>query len=153
MCEHDRCNGVNDCTDETDEKDCKAFVRVTEYDRFSVPLPLGNDTSHNVFFDLSIWDIVEINEKEGSFRSKILLSRKWIDKRVTFCNLQNETSLNAINPEEKKLLLTPWTVFNNIEDREMYDKTDLEQVWRVIPNSNNSFVHAGKEFPPQHLSV
>ena len=26
------------------------------YDRFSVPPPTGNDTRHNVFFDLSIWD-------------------------------------------------------------------------------------------------
>ena len=62
-----RCNGVNDCTDKTDEEDFEAFVRAIGYDMFSVPPPLGNGTRHNVFFDLSIWDIVEINEKEDFF--------------------------------------------------------------------------------------
>ena len=141
-----RCNGKNDCSDETDEEDCEAFVFAIGYDRFSVPPPLGNDSRHNVFFDLSIWDIVEINEKEGFFKSKILFTRKWIDQRVTFCNIQNEAALNAINPEEQKLLWTPWTVFNNIEDREKYTLADSEPAWRVIPNPNNSFVIADKDF-------
>ena len=141
-----RCNGKNDCSDETDEAECKAFVQSIGYDRFKVPTPLGNDTKHNVFLAINVWDIVEINEKDGFVRCTILLTRKWIDQKVTFQNLQNETEHNPINPEDRGLLWKPWTVFNNIEDRSKYAPTDAEPVWRVIPNSNYSFVHAGKEF-------
>ena len=141
-----RCNGKNDCSDETDEADCKAFVRAIGYDRFSVPPPLGNQTKHEIFFVIRVLEIVEINEKDGYFRTKFVITRKWRDQRVTFQNLQNNTELNPINPDERSLLWKPWTIFNNIEDRGKYAMTDVEQEWRVIPNSKYDFAHAENSF-------
>ena len=70
--------------------------------------------------------------------------RKWIDQKVTFQNIQNETELNAINPEDRSLLWKPWTIFENIEDQGKYGPTDQDQVWTVMPNSDYSFVQAEK---------
>ena len=142
----DRCNGKRDCSDETDEAECKAFVQSLGYNRFVVPPPSENETKHVIYFSFKIQDIIEINEKDGFVRCKILLIRKWFDRKVTFQNLKNETGLNIIDPEDQRLLWTPWTLFNNIADRSMYAQTDREQVWKVIPNPNESPVLADNSF-------
>ena len=95
---------------------------------------------------IDIWDIVEINERDGFFRCTIQMTRKWIDQKVTFQNLQRDEELNIINPEDRSLLWKPWTVYKNIEDRDKYGQTDANQVWRVIPNTNFSYEHAEKTF-------
>ena len=142
----DRCNGKRDCADETDEDECKAFVQSLGYNRFIVPPPTENETKHVVYYSFKIQDIIEINEKDGFLRCKILLKREWFDRKVTFQNLKNNTGSNIIDPEGQNLLWTPWTLFNNIADRSMYAQTDREQEWKVIPNPNGSFVHADNSF-------
>ena len=141
-----RCNGKRDCVDETDEADCKALVLSLGYDRFTVPPPLDNETKHLMYFSFNIQDIIEVNEKDGFVRSKTHITRKWFDRKVTFQNLKNETELNIINPDDRALLWKPWTVYNNIEDKSKMAQTDREEVWTVIPNSDNSFVLADNTF-------
>ena len=113
---------------------------------FCHPAPMYNETKHNVSLTIDIWDIVEINEKDGFYRCTILLTRKWIDQKVTFQNLQREEKRNLINPEDRSLLWKPWTMFKNIEDRGKYAQTDALQQWKVIPNTNFSFKHADNTF-------
>jgi len=141
-----RCDGKNDCADESDEAGCKSFVQSIGYDRFKVPPPINNETKLHISVAIDIWDIVEINEKDGFYRCTILLTRKWIDQKVTFQNLQREEKRNLINPEDRKLLWKPWTMFKNIEDRGKYGQTDALQQWKVMPNTNFSFKHADKTF-------
>ena len=136
----ERCNGKTDCLDETDEAECKAFAQSLGYNRFVVPPPLKNETKHVVYFSFNIQDIIEINEKDGFVRCKILIIRKWFDRKVTFQNLKNES--NTIDPKDQSLLWKPWTFANNIADRTKYAQTDREQEWKVIPNPNDSFVFA-----------
>ena len=137
-----RCNAKKDCADGTDEADCKTFVRALGYNRFITPPPVGNDTRPKMFLSITIDEIVEINEKDGFFRCQVWMSRKWIDRRLTFQNLKKESELNEINPEDRDLIWKPWTAYKNIEDRSKYARTDLKQVWMVVPNSNFSFERA-----------
>ena len=137
-----RCDAKKDCSDGTDEAECKTFVRALGYNRFITPPPVGNDTRPKLFLSITIDEIVEINEKDGLFRCQVWMSRKWIDRRLTFQNLKKESELNEINPEDRDTIWKPWTAYKNIEDRSKYARTDLKQVWRVIPNSNFSFERA-----------
>ena len=137
-----RCNAKKDCADGTDEAECKTFVRAIGYNRFITPPPVGNDTRPKMFLSITIDEIVEINEKDGFFRCQVWMERKWIDRRLTFQNLKKESELNEINPEDRDLIWKPWTAYKNIEDRSKYARTDLKQVWKVVPNSNFSFERA-----------
>ena len=141
-----RCDGKIDCSDESDEAECKAFVQSIGYNRFAAPPPLPNDQQLDLHLAISIQEIVEISEKEGFLRCKSIQTRKWIDQKVTFQNLQNNSKLNIIHPEDRSLLWKPWTIFNNIEDRSKYTATDTEPLWKVIPNSNHSFELADNSF-------
>merc|ERR1711971_823263 len=138
----ERCDGKKDCPDGTDEADCKAFVQEIGYDRFIAPPSLDNGTKPQLHLTLELERITEINEKNGFFRCQLWLGRKWIDKRLSFQNLKKESELNEINPEDRDTIWKPWTAYKNIEDRSKYARTDLKQVWRVIPNSNFSFERA-----------
>ena len=62
-----RCNGKNDCSDETDEAECKAFVQSVGYNPFEVPPPLGNRTKHDVSLTIDILDIVETIQFDKTF--------------------------------------------------------------------------------------
>lgn len=137
-----RCDAKKDCADGTDEAECKTFVRAIGYNRFITPPPVGNDTRPKMFLSITIDEIVEINEKDGFFRCQVWMERKWIDRRLTFQNLKKESELNEINPEDRDLIWKPWTAYKNIEDRSKYARTDLKQVWKVVPNSNFSFERA-----------
>ena len=141
-----RCDGKNDCSDETDESECKAFVQSIGYNRDAAPPPLPNDKQLDLYLAIHIQEIAEISEKEGFFRCKFLITRKWFDQKVTFQNLQNHSKLNIIHPEDRSLLWKPWTVFNNIEDRSKFTETGTEALWKVIPNSNHSFALADNSF-------
>ena len=44
-----RCDGMNDCADESDEAGCKSFVQSTGYDRFKVPPPMQGGRSWQAF--------------------------------------------------------------------------------------------------------
>ena len=44
-----RCDGKNDCADESDEAGCKSFVQSTGYDRFKVPPPMQGGRSWQAF--------------------------------------------------------------------------------------------------------
>ena len=137
-----RCDAKNDCPDDSDEDECKTFVQNLGYNQFRPPPPMDNQTEHVVYYSLDIKNIFEINEKDGFFRCKIYLKRKWYDRRVTFQNLKNDAAANMINPEDQSLLWRPFSIYNNVEDTSKYAKADRKDEWRVIPVSNINFVPA-----------
>ena len=52
-----RCDGKNDCSDETDESECKAFVQSIGYNRDAAPPPLPNDKQLDLYLAIQIGDI------------------------------------------------------------------------------------------------
>ena len=138
-----RCDGRGDCLDGTDEAECKAFVQSLGYGKFLVPPPAENEKEVKVSYAFNIKDIIEINEKDGFLRCKLIFKRRWFDRRITFENLQ---ATNIINPDDKDLLWRPKTIFNNMEDRDKKAKTDRTEEWLIRSNPNTSFVLADKSF-------
>ena len=113
------------------------------YDKFLVPPPADNEKEVKVSYAFNIKDIIEINEKDGFLRCKLIFKRRWFDRRITFENLQ---ATNIINPDDKDLLWRPKTIFNNMEDRDKKAKTDRTEEWLIRSNPNTSFVLADKSF-------
>ena len=113
------------------------------YDKFLVPPPADNEKEVKVSYAFNIKDIIEINEKDGFLRCKLIFKRRWFDRRIIFENLQ---ATNIINPDDKDLLWRPKTIFNNMEDRDKKAKTDRTEEWFIRSNPNSSFVLADKSF-------
>ena len=138
-----RCDGKSDCLDETDEVECKAFVQARGYNRFLVPPPAKNETDLRINYAFDVKDIIEINEKDGFLRCKILFKRRWYDRRVTFQNLH---AANIINPEDQSLLWRPKTIFNNMEDEGKKSRTDRKETWMIRSDPNTSFALSDENF-------
>ena len=109
------------------------------YDKFSVPSPLGNDSTLIVNVSIIIDNIISINENDGIFKSTITLVRSWFDQFLIFQNLQRDMK-NKLSSKEMEEIWKPFTVSTNIEHVGDVKKTEAPDIMLIIPNKNFHFV-------------
>ena len=63
--------------------------------------------------DLDIWAVLSISEVAELFSVKFKVTMTWIDPRLSFLNLKNDTSMNIVAPEEAKKIWYPVVMFIN----------------------------------------
>ena len=63
--------------------------------------------------------IVEIEEEEHSIDFQFEIILKWRDQRVSYHNLKNDTSLNALLDEDVRRLWLPLVIYANTDQKEM----------------------------------
>ena len=113
-----RCDGVYDCIDKSDENACD----IISLDKFSYrkeqPPSMSSTCTDevNVTLSFEIFKISKFLEVGNSFNMKFLIFAKWLDNRLTFRNLKDNVFKNVVGTQQKNLLWIPPLIFNNSED-------------------------------------
>ncbi len=121
-----RCDEYSHCTDLSDEDNCYILsLNKNNYRRELAPSQKSNLDKNikdkvqiqvNIFVD----KVTKIQEMEMSMRVKFSVNLSWLDQRLSFINLKNETGLNAILGQEIESIWFPSLTFNNaLEDRKI----------------------------------
>ena len=123
----ERCDGKLDCIDRSDEDDCKLFVTFKGYNKFLAPPGIGNELKLSLNTSIYIHKIIEINEIDGYFKTKLTLTRKWKNPQLTYQNLKRDPENNELSSEDMQKMWRPYFVFDNIEQQDDYNPTDTPE--------------------------
>ena len=83
--------------------------------------------------------ILKIDEVEGSFRTKLLLRRQWLDPRLSYRNLKKEGRVNLLSPSEEETVWLPLMVFENIPSNEDWIEILVSQEYNIVRNDEGNF--------------
>ena len=116
-----RCDRIVNCPDSSDEKGC-AILRIDKTTYIKEYPPISVDSNYNLFkvpinVTIDILKILDINEVEGTFEVSFELHSSWVDDRLTYANLKQDSDLNTLTEQEKEDLWTPNIVFSNTKSQ------------------------------------
>ena len=77
-----------------------------------------------IFLDLEIWAVLSISEVEELFSVKFKVTMTWIDPRLSFLNLKNDTSMNIVAPDEAMQIWYPVVMFINTRKMDLTKVSD-----------------------------
>ena len=135
----ERCDGKLDCRDRSDEDDCKLFVTFKGYNKFLAPPGIGNGLNLSLNTSIYIHKIIEINEIDGYFKTKLTLTRKWKNPQLTYQNLKRDPENNELSSEDMQKMWRPYFVFDNIEQQDDYNPTDTPDRIMIVPNEEYQY--------------
>ena len=145
----ERCNQVPDCSDKSDENGCQLILLESNYNRMIPPIARGQDGSAvpvDVSISITLMKVVEIEEVDHSIHLQFQIHMVWIENRVTYHNLKEKISLNALTDYDVDSIWTPLVVYDNTDQKE---STRLGAPWEwrtmvaVVRESN--FTRSGTE--------
>ena len=109
-----RCDEIEDCEDESDERNCDLVEIHDNMYRREYPPIEKEKAMTKIRVNISIAYIDQLDEIKMTFSVKIHVALQWKDSRVTFYNLKGEKERgNHVSKSEKEKLWTPALVFTN----------------------------------------
>ena len=109
----DRCNRVFDCSDGSDENNCKPFWVDDESYRKAFP-PYSRFEKTDIFISVTVYSIKKIDEIAMNFRAETKVEVQWRDYRISFNNLANNG--NFLNKFWSEQIWLPPLYFSNTND-------------------------------------
>ena len=121
-----------DCKDKSDERQCQLIVFEDGYNK-NIP-PIGRSQSGgaipaDVNISITLMKVVEIEETDHSIHLQFQISLKWKENRVTYQNLKDDTTLNALSAQNIDDIWLPLVVYDNTDQKEV---TRLGVDWEWI---------------------
>ena len=114
------CVQVPDCSDESDERDCKVTVLKDGYNKNIPPIARAKDGSAipaKVNISITLMKVVEIEETDHSIHLQFQISLSWKENRVKYQNLKKETSLNSLSEVDIKMIWLPLIFYDNTDQK------------------------------------
>ena len=95
---------------------------------------------------MRLFKVVGIEEEEHSIELQFEIVLEWRDNRLTYHNLKNDSSLNALREKEMKTLWLPLVIYANTDQKET---TRLGDSWEwstsVLVIREGGYTRSGPE--------
>ena len=112
------CNNFPDCEDRSDERDCDIIVFPEyEYNKDFPPIEFknGKKTAVQLYANLTVLDIFDVNEIDSSFDFYFMIVVQWFDKNLKFDFLKKTKQGNSIPDRYQTQLWLPHIEFDNTD--------------------------------------
>ena len=137
----DRCDGVTNCKDFSDERACR-LVNVDPEMYLKDKTPPSKSTTLPVELSSQVWVILDIQEVSQFIELQFQLSLTWYDSRLQFYNLKDNEKMNTLLYEEKQKLWMPVIIFQNTK-AQIRSQNDKRTRMMVLKMMNGTFNEDG----------
>lgn len=124
----ERCDQVLDCSDRSDEVDCRTVILSGSYRAAAPPVALSSTARSlaggrlvlpaGVTVSLALLDISAIREADNEIDIKFNLELLWRESRAIFHNLKVKISQNSIDAREAENLWIPNLIYRNNKEND-----------------------------------
>ena len=129
-----RCNQIPNCRDASDEVECRLLMLNNNYNMKVPPIvPTGGDSFNKtqVHISIALLKIVSMEEVQHKIDFKFNIILEWKENRVSYYNLKEQTSLNALTDFEIGGLWLPYVIYAN---------TDMQEAVQLMQDLDTTIV-------------